>query len=129
MALLTAEQILQAKDLFFEDVDVPEWGGTVRVQGLTAADRDAWETSMFGADGETRNLDNARAKLVARCAADEEGNLLFTEADMAALGKKSAKALDRVFAVCKSINGIGKEDLDELVGNSEGTPSEDSTSG
>ena len=32
MALLTAEQILEASDRRYEVVDCPEWGGEVRVR-------------------------------------------------------------------------------------------------
>jgi hypothetical protein len=128
MSLLTRQQILEVEDIKTEDVEVPEWGGTVRVRGLSGTGRDAWETEMFGKDGKSTTLENARAKLVSRCLVDEEGQLIFTGADITALGKKSAVALDRVFTVCKRLNGIGKEDLDEIVGNSNSGPSEDSTS-
>jgi hypothetical protein len=42
---LTRDAILQAPDLQGEDVAVPEWGGTVRVRGLSGAQRDAYEAS------------------------------------------------------------------------------------
>src|SRR5262245_58166648 len=37
-AFLTSEQILAAKDLEEEVIDVPEWGGQVRVRALSYAD-------------------------------------------------------------------------------------------
>lgn len=119
--LLTKEQIVAIDDIPFEDVEVPEWGGTARVQGLSGAARDAWETEMFGATGQERNLDNARAKLVARCLVDEDFNRLFGPDEIDLLGSKSAKALDRVFAVCKKLNGIDDKDMEEMVGNSKET--------
>jgi len=41
------------------------------------------------------------------------GDRLFADADIAALGSKSAKALDRVFAVAQRLNGIGSDQVDQ----------------
>jgi hypothetical protein len=40
---------------------------------------------------------------------DATGNRLFEDAEITALGRKSARALDRVFAVAQRLNGIGIE--------------------
>ena len=37
---LSKDQILGAVDFSFVEVEVPEWGGTVRIRGLSAAERD-----------------------------------------------------------------------------------------
>jgi hypothetical protein len=37
---------------------------------------------------------------------------LFTDAEVAELGNKSAKALDRVFTIAQRINGIGTDAVD-----------------
>lgn len=50
------------------------------------------------------------------------------EADVKALGRKSALALNRVFEVAQRINGLTEEDMEELAGNLENGQSEDSTS-
>ncbi len=106
MALLTKEAILAANDLPTERVAVPEWGGDVLVRTMTGADRDAFEASLIGKEG---RMDNVRARLVSLTLCDDKGERLFTDAEVAELGKKSAKALDRVFAVAQRINGIGGE--------------------
>ena len=36
---LTAETILNAEDFRYEDVECPEWGGTVRVRSLSGGQR------------------------------------------------------------------------------------------
>src|SRR5690606_20312294 len=97
--LLTREAILQAEDLPTEDVEVPEWGGVVRVRGLTGAERGAFEQSIVDARGKgaRMNLQNVRARLVALAVVDESGNRLFSDADVEALGRKSGRALNRVF--------------------------------
>lgn len=47
---------------------------------------------------------------------------------MKALGRKSAAALDRVFAAGQRLNGLTNQDVDELAGNSMSDHSEDSVS-
>lgn len=129
--LLNRDAILQAQDLPTEDVEVPEWGGAVRVRGLTGAERDAFEQSVVEQRGKSTraNLKNIRAKLVAMTVVDENGERLFSDSDAAILGKKSAAALNRVFEVAQRLNGMTPDDVEELSGNSEGAESADSTSG
>ena len=43
MTLLSKTAILCANDLKTEDVDVPEWGGAVRVRSFTGRARDAFD--------------------------------------------------------------------------------------
>jgi hypothetical protein len=128
---LSRDDILKAADNEPEEVDVPEWGGTVLVRGMTGRERDAFEMSMLQPGrGGRRTIDpaNVRAKLVARCAVDDDGNRLFTDADVAELGGKSAAAVDRVYAVAARLSGMGAEDQEDLVrdfapGDGAGSPS------
>lgn len=119
--LLTKEQILQAVDRKYEEVECPEWGGMVRVQSLSGAERDRFETSVLVGKGKNRdvNLSNLRSKLVALTVVDAEGKLIFTEQDIKALGEKNAAALDRVFSLAQDLSGLKPQDMDELVKNSE----------
>lgn len=117
--LLTREQILEVQDIQTEVVDVPEWGGSVKVQGLTGEERDALESSLIRGKGKNAsiNMQNLRAKLVAASVVNGNGERVFTDQDAIALGKKSASALDRVFAVAQELSGITKEDIEELEKN------------
>lgn len=130
MAILTKAQILAADDIKTEPVPVPEWGGDVLVRGLSGAQRDDYEQSVMVGRGANKevNLRNARAKLVVRSVVDADGELLFSEQDVAALGKKSAAALQRVFEVATRLSGLSKEDLDELTENFDDGQSDGSTS-
>lgn len=130
MALLSAVDILNAEDLETKDVEVPEWGGTVRVRALTGAERDKLEASVVKQQGRKQkmNLLDFRAKLVAGTAINEAGQLIFTEADIRALSQKSAGALDKVAAVASKLSGMSEEDVEELVSDFEDDQSEDSTS-
>jgi hypothetical protein len=119
--VLTKEQILSAIDLKTETVEVPEWGGQVKVRMMTGAERDAFEESIVDVKGtsQKQNLKNLRAKLCVMTMVDDNGNLVFTQDEVVALGKKSAKALDRVFGVAQKLNGLTKDDVDVLTKNSE----------
>lgn len=124
MTLLTADQILNAEDLVTEDVEVPEWGGTVRVRMMTGAERDAFEASLAQQKGKSvrTNLANLRARLVAKTAVNAEGKRLFTDEQAGVLGQKSAAALDRVFEAARKLNGMTEKDVEELT---EDFPEED----
>lgn len=127
---LSRDAILAVMDVHFEDVDVPEWGGRVRVKALTGKERDALESSMIVGKGKNKDvsLKNLRAKLVARSVVDEQDRAIFTDEDIPALGAKSAAALNRVYEVAQRLSGITQEDVDELTKNSETAPSDDSGS-
>ena len=128
--ILGRDDILAAPDITTIEVDVPEWGGVVVCKPLSAAQRDAFEASVTETkNGQTKlNGTNFRAKLVARCIVDPENGLrLFTNEDIELLGKKSSKALSRVFDAVSTASGMTKEDLESLEGNSNGQD-EDSSS-
>ena len=117
--LLSKDDILQAQDLPIERVSVPEWSGEVLVRGLTGAERDKFEASIVIRKGDKAefNPDNMRAKLVALCVVDEQGNRLFSDKDVEFLGKKSAAALDRVFQVAQRLSGISPGAVEDLGKN------------
>lgn len=106
--LLSRDQILEADDSKTVDVEVPEWGGTVRVKAMSGQQRDRYEVYV------NQNLKSdrvqVRAHLVALCAVDADGKRVFTDKDIRRLGDKSAAALDRVWAAARSLSGLTTED-------------------
>lgn len=130
MPLLTRDDILNVDDKVYEEIEVPEWGGSVRVRGMSGTDRDAYEASIIEQRGNDRkvNLSNARAKLVARCLVGGDGHLMFTPDDVRALGRKSARALERVFDKARELSGMSDEDVEKLTENFGDDPSESGTS-
>jgi hypothetical protein len=117
MALLSRDDILKADDLRTVDVEVPEWGGTVRLKMLTAAERDRFEASTVEVRGNQQkaNLYNLRARLVSLCAVDEQGRRLFSKEDVTQLGEKSAAALARLFNRASEINGLSDAEIEDLT--------------
>lgn len=127
MALLTKDQIFAADRRKFEDVKVPEWGGSVRLQELSASERDLWESEQItvssDGSGAKFNPKHARARLIARSLVDENGKRLFTDDEVAAVGSLSASKAQKLFDKARKLNAISDEDIKELEGNSDAGPS------
>ncbi len=140
---LSRDAILEAKDREVVEVDCPEWGGSVLVRGMSGKERDMFEMSLQDAGDAVqvqrgraggrppgRNLVNTRAKVVARCVVDDDGNRLFSDADVTALGEKSGAPIDRIFTVAARLSGMGEEDAAEMAENfGEAGPGEPLSSG
>jgi hypothetical protein len=117
---LTRDSIIKAQDLEKEMVKVPKWGGEVFVRCMTGSERDAFESEAYSVNGKDVeiNRDNFRARLLVRVLVDEKGDRIFADQDIKVLGSKSGKVLDRLFTVAMRVNGLSKEDLEELTKNS-----------
>lgn len=126
--LLTAADILDAEDIKSEYVEVPEWGGTVKIVGLTGEQRNK-VGALMRAESKKSSEDDALAYFQMRIAAaamvDEEGKRLFSQNDVVKLAKKSASAIQRVYAVAARLAGIGDEALEEARESLKATPSAD----
>lgn len=127
---LTRDAILTADDLKKEEIQVPEWGGSVFIRCMTGTERDAFESEAYTVRGKDVqiNRENFRARLLVRVLVDEKGERLFSDKDIASLGAKSGKALDRVFTVAMKISGLSKEDVEDLTKNSSPGEKDASTS-
>jgi len=119
--ILTRQDIVDAQDIETETVEVAEWGGAVMVRAMSGAERDQFQRSLMvvRADGKRETtMVNLQAKLVAMCAIDEQGNLLFGADEVDHLAKKSASAIERVFTVAQRLNGLAPDDLETAAKNS-----------
>lgn len=110
---LDRSAILAAEDLPKEEIQIPEWSGSVFVRTMTGTERDRFEAAHL-----KNPHSDIRARLAVAAVCDEAGAPLFTEADIPAVGKKSAAALDRIFAAAMRLSKIGAADVKELEGNS-----------
>ena len=130
MTVLNRDAILKINDIAIEQVDVPEWGGSVFVKGMNGSERDQFEQSIVQQRGKNArvNMANIRAKLAAQTICSKDGERLFTDADVKALGGKSASALQRVFDVAQRLSGISSDDVEELAKEQEDNPFEGSAS-
>lgn len=117
---LTRDEILAHDGRRFTTVPVNEWkqGAKVRISSLSSEMRDQLENYLI-AQRKAGTQDNVRAMYVYLCAVDANGERLFTDpADVAALGKKSAVPIDRIFTASLILNDLGDEAVASEAGNS-----------
>ena len=117
MKRLTAADILEAEDLSFKDVEVPEWGGSVRIAVMTGRARDSYEQQLTALSGKKDTVENLRALYLSHCLVDDDGELLFTPADIVKLGKKNGNILSRLFGEATTLNALGIEGMEEMAKN------------
>lgn len=104
---LTRDQIIQAQDIHIEEVQVPEWGGSVHVKGMNGLERDRFEQTWLRAKSSDGDGANLSALIVCMCACDEDGKPLFTSADIPMIARKSAAGLERITSVASRLSGLG----------------------
>ncbi len=130
---LTASEIQQVQELPYEDVEVPEWGGKVRIIGLDAKSAQEISSRLVTLDenGKIANvhINTIMTDLLVRTIAGQDGKPLFKLEDAAALGKKSAKVMRRLFEIAQRLSGITEPEQKAILKNSEGTSVDDSPSG
>lgn len=102
--LLSADDILGSEDIEIVDIKVPEWGGTVRIRGLSG---DA--LSRYFEANKGRETADVTAKLLSMSIIREDGSLMFNEDQVERLKKKSNRALMRVQRAVLKLNGLDKD--------------------
>ncbi len=126
MKLLSKADLLKPDALKRELVDVPEWGGSVWVQEMSAGNRDRfdkWITSQASSD-----MYGMRLRVCIHTVCDEKGKLMFSDLDIPDLAAKSGRAIKRLSDVGLRLSTLGEDDHEELVKNSETVQKEDSPS-
>jgi hypothetical protein len=111
--MLNRDAILKASDLKTVDLDVPEWGGAVRLRTMTGFARQEYYRTTATKDGTPKNVMEA---LIVACAVDDKGDPLFTSADISALANKSSLAINRVFEKAAELNGLTQKAVDDIAG-------------
>lgn len=119
---LTRDAILRAIDLKHTTLDVPEWGGSVRVRGMTAAERDAMLAAVAPGGEPGKPADKfadsqIKAYLCAHCIVDAHGASLFGDDDIALLQQKNPQVLDRIAQQVLRLSGIGEPGMDAMEKN------------
>ena len=117
--MLTKEQIFAARDLQTEDVDVPEWGGAVRVSVMSGKTREA----LMDVLQEPQATSRFQALMLASTIVDEDGTPIFCEGDIEKLRDKSPDVLVRLVDVAMRLNKLGAKSVDDAEKNSEAAQS------
>lgn len=107
MPRLTIEQIAQADDLGEEEIEIPEWGGSVVIRGLGYGEwMDIRDASVVAGQQDEKIF--ARLLLAAALV---EPPITAEQADL--LLNKSAPSVDRVTSAILSMSKIGDEAIQE----------------
>ena len=103
-------------DLQIQKLQIPEWNNEeICLKPFSSQDRDRFESEMQSTS--KTKFENIRARVAIKTVCDENGNLIFTEADITELGNKSAAAMSRIFDEAMKINHITDDDVKELEKN------------
>jgi hypothetical protein len=113
--ILDAAAIFGADDLPPEDFPVSEWGGPVRLRPMSSKDRDdaIKKSTQLGKESAPGAF---AAYLLAKCAINETGELLFTGDDTAKLARKNGEVLDRIAQKILDMNGLTEEAVKRKMG-------------
>lgn len=120
--LLDPIAILALADIKPAKVEIPEWGCHVFVRAVTAAEATTFEPGA-GKDESTR-----LALIVARCACNEVGVRLWTDADIPKLNKLPLGPIAKIVEAVNSLNGLTDQAVSDLGEASKETPGEGSPS-
>lgn len=113
---------LQAARRVPEEV-VDTAAGKVRVVGMTAAERSAFERSMQNVKGKPiqSRVQETRERLVVATARTGDGSPLFTAEDIAELSKAAAAVLEPLVNAAMRVCGMNESDVEDMAKNSSGT--------
>ena len=114
---LSLNQIIEAKDIVERDVEVPEWGGKVRIRALTkdTHQRIREASTKRGKRGQ-RDLDISKLELLLVVASLIEPKLEAVQYHQ--LKEKSSGAIERILDAINELNGLGvaaEEDIEDEV--------------
>lgn len=112
---LSKEQILKANDLKIIELDVPEWGGVVRIQTMTGTARQQFQEALNVPKGKMPK--HMMEALLVATLIDDNGGPLFSVDDIAELAKKSSIAIQRVWEAAADLNGLTDKSVKALEKN------------
>lgn len=107
------DTIFASVDIPSEPVEVPEWGVTLEVRGMTGADRTRILDSAVGPSGKVDLSIVYPEIVIGTCYDPETGEKVFERDDRDAILAKSAQAIDRLAQVGMRLSGFTEEAADE----------------
>lgn len=119
MAILNKSEILNVDDSESVLVEVPEWGGEVRICAMNIEERLDFEQENCNEDGTWKNIKNPTLyySLIANSVKTEDGELVFDKDEISLLKTKNAKVIQNLFNVALTVNYKTKEATAELKKN------------
>ena len=105
--MLTVEQIMTANDIVERDVDVPQWGGTVRIRGLTKGQHQQLRKRATSRS----QVDTDRLEMLLFSESVVEPRFTLEQAQ--SLRDKAAAPFERVMKAVLEINGLADGAVEE----------------
>ena len=102
-------------------VEMPEWGGEVRVRPLSA------KASMAIVSKDDEPQSTMAARLIVASLVDEAGEPLLGEDDIGAVEDLDAKGVLRLSREIMKLNGLAADEIERTAGESEPSPGEGSS--
>ena len=100
--ITNCEEILNRDDFTFEELEVPEWGGTIRIRSLSGNER----TKITNMVQKRKDGDGMFEQVVIFAAVDENGKRIFRDDHLAALKEKSATVSQRIGQKVLELSGF-----------------------
>lgn len=104
--MITREQILALDDLGTEVVNVPAWGGPVRVRGMTMRELDLYVDLVTHDDSAKPSI---RARVLTWCIVDDQGRPIFQAGDELVVERRSNKVTAPLWAAICRLSGLTEE--------------------
>ena len=107
-------------------VEFPEFDTTYLLREMSGTDRDKFEIAAFREDGEgKRHVEplHLRARMVALCMVDENGNRLYADDEIEMLSDEiPASAIGKLFVAAQKLNGLDADAAETAAKNSASDP-------
>lgn len=121
LPLATRTTFLRKTPRRYRYVSLPELELSVRIQSLTEKEKSEFEAWVLDKKGGLvrERLLSGRRRLIVLCLVDEEGNRLLADDDTATLAELDGAPLSRLFDECRLHVGLERDDLENLIKNSD----------
>lgn len=119
------DQILASKDVPSQAMEVPEWGVTIELRGMTAGARVNMVDESYDANSGKTNLKTMYPRVITACVYDPKtGEPIFTSEDADAIMSKAAIVVERIALECLKLSAADETAVTEagkgLLGNQKG---------
>ena len=112
MGTLSRDQILGADDRKTDELEVPEWGGSVKIRSMSGSEVQKYvEAVQADEDADIKHM----CLLIHFSVVGDDGKKLFSTEDIEALADKNLLVLRSVSEACIAVNGLNQAEVaDEL---------------
>lgn len=117
---LKREQLEQQPQRTYAELHIPEFGDSVLLQSLTAAEREAYEMQFSDKQGNLKDVENIQARLVVKSLVDpdtQERMYGDAKADINTVAGWNGQAVRRMFTKVQDLSGMGEEALEDAEKN------------